>query len=114
MRKVSAGLLLLLCLAVVLLSFGSMVYAESGDPEEQIAIDESHFPHDEFRRYVTGEYDQNSDGYLSKKEREAVREIASDYDKYEDLYCSLDELKPSVRPFPILCTSRHWQESLWR
>ena len=46
-------------------------YAAEGD----VAIDETHFPNENFRNYVSREFDTNKDGKLSKYELDKVEEI---------------------------------------
>ena len=46
-------------------------YATEGD----VAIDEAHFPNENFRNYVSREFDTNKDGKLSKYELDKVEEI---------------------------------------
>ena len=43
--------------------------------ESKVKIDKNHFPNTYFRYYVGMEYDKDSDGYLSMKERKAVTSI---------------------------------------
>lgn len=63
-------------------TFGIVNAAESG-----IKIDKSHFPNTYFRYYVGMEWDENSDGYLSENERNAVTAIdVGEYSVYRMEY----------------------------
>ncbi len=47
-------------------------------PQEEIPIDAEHFSDEVFRKYISGMYDLDNNGALSKSEREAVKEIIWD------------------------------------
>ena len=66
------GIMLLALLAG--LCFGGLFLSGNADAASKIKIDKKHFPGKAFREYVR-KFDKNKDGYLSKKERKAVRRI---------------------------------------
>ena len=62
------------------------------EPEEgRIPIDEAHFTSEVFRETIARNYDTDSDGFLSRREREAVTEIYIDGRDYEDQYFVFEE-----------------------
>ncbi len=62
------------------------------EPEEgRIPIDEAHFTSAVFRETIARNYDTDSDGFLSRREREAVTEIEIDGRDYENRYTIFDE-----------------------
>jgi len=73
-------------LTFTLLLFGGMtprrIYAASID---DIKIDAAHFPDAVFRNYVTKNFDQDHDGYLQSRERDAVTEISVGGAEFKDL-----------------------------
>ena len=48
---------------------------ETHAAEGDVAIDEAHFPNENFRNYVSREFDTNKDGKLSRDELDKVEEI---------------------------------------
>lgn len=62
------------------------------EPEEgRIPIDETHFTSEVFRETIARNYDTDSDGFLSRRERETVTEICIDGNDYENRYTIFDE-----------------------
>ncbi len=62
------------------------------EPEEgRIPIDEAHFTSAVFRETIARNYDTDSDGFLSRREREAVTEIYIDGRDYENQYFVFEE-----------------------
>ena len=75
MKKRLLAIALCLVMALSLLPFQAM--ADYDDPV--VALDAEHFPDDEFRNLVQGNYDRNWDGVLSEGEiNDAVELIAND------------------------------------
>jgi len=62
------------------LCLGGLLLPGSAEAASRIKIDKKHFPGKIFREYVK-EFDKNKDGYLSAKERKAVKKI--EFDNYE-------------------------------
>lgn len=64
----------------------------TAEPEEgRIPIDEAHFTSAVFRETIARNYDTDSDGFLSRREREAVTEIYIDGRDYENQYFVFEE-----------------------
>lgn len=63
---------------------GIFFLPHSANAASQIKIDQTHFPDKTFRKYVK-EFDTNKNGYLSQKERKAVKKL-----KLYHWSCSLD------------------------
>ena len=72
------GMVLLALIAGLCL--GGLFLSGNADAASKIKIDKKHFPGKIFREYVRG-FDTNKDGYLSKKERDAVKRIEVDNGK---------------------------------
>ena len=69
--KRRSAVMLILAVGVCL---GGLFLQGTVEAASKIKIDKKHFPDKIFREYVKG-FDGNKDGYLSKKEREAVKKI---------------------------------------
>ena len=69
------GIILLALLAGF--CFGGLHLPDSAEAASKVKIDKKHFPGGVFREYVRS-FDKNNDGYLSNKERDAVKRIDLD------------------------------------
>ena len=80
----------LISVTVVGACLNSQIRAEEGDPEpsEDVAIDETNFPDDNFRRYVLLEIDENYNKILEPLEVSSTQNISISYK-----YGSLDSLQ---------------------
>ncbi len=93
MKKIAEAALLLFLLCGVFVLLQNKVLAE-----DEVRIDESHFPDEIFRGYVRSNFDTDEDGILSLKEREAVTWI--------DLVATGVSDMSGIEYFPMLETLR--------
>ena len=70
------------------LCFGGLLLPDTAEAASKVKIDKKHFPDGTFRQAVKS-FDKNKDGYLSSKERKAIKSI-----KLENEKCSFG---PSTR-----------------